>query len=72
MVTVSAIIPTCNRVHLLERALRSVFDQSVPLLEIIVVDDGSTDGTSEWVRREFPEAVLMIQPNLGVLSLIHI
>ena len=66
MATVSAIIPTFNRVHLLERALRSVFDQSVPLLEVIVVDDGSTDGTSEWVARAFPEAVLMIQPNLGV------
>ena len=67
MATVSAIIPAFNRVHLLERALRSVFDQSVPLLEAIVIDDGSTDGTSEWVARAFPQAVLMTQPNLSTL-----
>ena len=66
MPTVSVIIPTFNRVHLLDRALRSVFDQSAALLEVIVVDDGSTDSTSEWVANMFPEAVLLTQPNHGV------
>ena len=66
METVSVIIPTFNRVQLLNRALRSVFDQSASLLEVIVVDDGSTDSTSEWVAETFPEAVLVTQPNLGV------
>lgn len=46
---VSAIIPVFNREHLLERAARSVVTQALPpgwQLELIMVDDGSTDGTA--------------------------
>lgn len=42
---VSVIIPTWNRVEYLFEALNSVFQQSYPHIEIIVVDDGSTDDT---------------------------
>jgi glycosyltransferase involved in cell wall biosynthesis len=48
--TVSVVIPTHNRRHLLPRALASCAIQTHPLEEIIVVDDGSTDGTAEFVR----------------------
>lgn len=44
---VSVIIPTYNRKDFLCRALGSVFDQKYRDFEIIVIDDGSTDGTSE-------------------------
>lgn len=46
-------MPTKNRKEDLRRAILSCFDQTVPV-EIIVRDDGSTDGTDEMVRREFP------------------
>jgi len=47
MPIVSVIIPTFNRKHLLSRSIGSVFNQSVSDYEIIVVDDGSFDGTDE-------------------------
>ena len=47
----SVIIPTYNREHLLERALRSVMAQTVLPSEIIVVDDGSADRTGYLVDR---------------------
>jgi glycosyltransferase involved in cell wall biosynthesis len=47
------IVPTWNRRTTLPAALASAFDQSVPPKEVIVVDDGSTDGTVDFVRRTY-------------------
>jgi glycosyltransferase involved in cell wall biosynthesis len=44
---VSIIIPTYNRAHLVGAAIRSAQAQSYPHKQIIVIDDGSTDGTRE-------------------------
>ena len=65
---VSVIIPTYNRKHALKRAIKSVYMQSLPPFEIIVVDDGSNDGTKEWVRQKYPNVKYIYQENSGVSS----
>jgi len=47
---VSIIIPTCNRAHLIGRAIRSVLNQTYKNFELIIINDGSTDNTEEVVR----------------------
>jgi len=47
---VSIVIPTYNHARYLPYALNSVINQSYANLEVIVIDDGSTDGTSEVVK----------------------
>lgn len=53
----SVVITTKNRKEELRVALRSAFAQTAQT-EILVMDDGSTDGTAEMVRAEFPKVVL--------------
>ncbi len=62
---VSVVIPAYNREDRLPSAIRSVLDQSAPPAEVIVVDDGSTDGTPALVR-DFPEVRYLRQENQGV------
>ena len=49
---VTVVIPTYNRREYLPGALKSVRNQTYRNLEIIVVDDGSTDGTDAMLKRE--------------------
>ena len=48
---VSVIVPSYNRVKYIEQAVDSAFSQSYSSIEIIIVDDGSTDGSFELLRR---------------------
>lgn len=68
---ISVVIPLYNKEAEIERALRSVIEQSLTPREIIVVDDGSTDGSAaivERVMRENPSANIRLerQENRGV------
>ena len=67
MLDVSVIVPVFNRSKLLKRALDSVFSQSLLPRQVIVVDDGSTDDSIEFLRSYRPTAVSVIsQENAGV------
>jgi glycosyltransferase involved in cell wall biosynthesis len=48
---VSIIIPTYNRAHLIENTVKSALEVEYENIEVIVVDDGSTDGTGEIVKK---------------------
>jgi len=62
---VSVIVPTYNRAGFIGETLQSIFRQTLPPREVIVVDDGSTDNT-EAVVREFGSRVRYIRiPNSG-------
>src|SRR5579859_1065276 len=65
--TISAIIPTYNRRPYLGRAIQSILSQSIAPDEILVIDDGSTDGTADYLRKEFPGVIRLVeQTNAGV------
>src|ERR1700722_4524531 len=62
---VSAIIPTYNRGTVIARAVRSALEQTYRSLEIIVVDDGSTDDTLE-ILQTFGDSIRVVrQDNRG-------
>ena len=65
---IATIIPTFNRKHTLQRAIDSVYGQKYNSTEIIVVDDGSTDGTDKWIKKKYPKIILLSQLNSGVSS----
>lgn len=64
-ITISVVIPTYNEAGTIRRAIQSVLDQTCQADEIIVVDDGSVDGTTALVRDFFPSVRLFTQANAG-------
>ena len=63
---ISVIIPTYNRFNSIGRALDSILDQTYKPHEIIIVDDGSTDGTRELIRDQYPSIKYFYQSRSGV------
>ena len=66
MPKISVIIPTYNRSGFLEEAIKSVFSQDFRDFELIVVDDGSTDGTRDMIGRYSERLTYLYQESQGV------
>ncbi len=63
----SVIIPTYNRLPFVRKAVESVLTQTWKDWELLVIDDGSTDGTPQWIRTlTDPRVVYRWQENQGV------
>lgn len=68
MPTVSIVMPTYNRVDVIGRAVASVILQTWQDWELIIVDDGSSDGTVQRLEGLDPRIRLIRQPNQGVAT----
>lgn len=65
-VQVSVVIPSFNRAYCLGKAIDSILAQSVPAHEVIVVDDGSTDNTRDFVAQYGGRVRYHFQQNRGL------
>lgn len=63
---VSVIIPVYNRDRYLAEAIDSVFAQTYPEIELIVVDDGSSDRSAEVAQQYLPDLIYYYQSNGGI------
>ena len=63
--TVSIVIPAYNHAKYLDAAIQSVLRQDYPKIELIVIDDGSTDDTREVLKRYEGEFYVETQANMG-------
>lgn len=59
----SVIIPTYNRRHQLGQAIASALEQEGVTVEVIVVDDGSTDGTLDWLAADYADPRVRVLRN---------
>lgn len=62
---VSVLVPTFNRANYIGECLDSLLAQTVPALEIIVIDDGSEDGTAELLKQYGPRIRYVRKENGG-------
>jgi glycosyltransferase involved in cell wall biosynthesis len=69
--SISAIIAVYNGRRFIADAIRSILDQSVPVLEVCVVDDGSDDGTGEVVAQFSDVSYLHRERNQGQASALN-
>lgn len=65
---ISVVIPCYNATRYIAATIQSVLAQDWPALEILVVDDGSSDGSAALVQNMFPSVRLIVQANQGVAA----
>lgn len=64
METVAAVVVTYNRIEDLKICIASLQQQTRPLQRIIVINNGSTDGTGDWLASQ-SDLLVVTQPNVG-------
>ncbi len=70
--SVSVLVPTYNRAHFIEESLDSLVGQTIAPAQIIVIDDGSTDGTAERVRKYGERITYLRKENGGRASALNL
>lgn len=66
------IIPNFNGKKLLAKCLASVFAEKINQLSVIVVDNGSEDGSVEWLKKHYPQvAAITFKKNLGFAKAVN-
>jgi glycosyltransferase involved in cell wall biosynthesis len=63
----SVVIPSWNDLPQLQRCLTSLREQNLPgeQFEVVIVDDGSTDGTADWLRQQSDVTAVVLDENFG-------
>jgi glycosyltransferase involved in cell wall biosynthesis len=69
---VSVIIPVYNSAHFLKQSLESVINQTYQNIEIICIDDGSTDNSLEILQQYSNEIIIISQKNHGLASALNL
>jgi cellulose synthase/poly-beta-1,6-N-acetylglucosamine synthase-like glycosyltransferase/peptidoglycan/xylan/chitin deacetylase (PgdA/CDA1 family)/spore germination protein YaaH len=73
--TISAVVPAYNEEKVITRTVDSLLAQEPPILEVVCVDDGSTDGTLEVLRRAYaqnPRVRILAKSNGGKSSALNL
>ena len=68
MTDISVIVPTYNSSLFISKTLKSIINQTLKPYEVIIIDDGSNDGTKDWVKESFQDIRYIYQKNQGVSS----
>lgn len=72
MLRASVVIPTMNGRAMLWHALRALTQQTCRTFEVIVVDNGSTDGTAEGLRHDWPDVhLIQLARNMGFAAAVN-
>ncbi len=69
--SISAIIPLYNQGKYIAEALDSIFNQTYPVNEIIVVNDGSTDNSLQVIRSFSDKIILIDKPHSGIQDTVN-
>lgn len=73
--TVAVVVPSYDHARFIERCLRSIFKQSHPPVQLLVIDDGSTDGSPRIIERVLKDCPfpceMIVRPNKGLCATLN-